>query len=84
MRTRTSWTTAAALAALPPGGGVRYTFERAFPTKDAAKVARYDTDDQLFSTACRSWYPAVSVKWPHNGYRENGRPGRRYESAKRR
>jgi hypothetical protein len=81
-----SLTTAAVLTAgaLPPAGGVPYTIERPFPTRDAAKGARDDAAYQLFLTAYRVWYPAVSIEWLHNGYRENGRPGRRNASAKRR
>jgi hypothetical protein len=79
-------TTASVLAAgtLSPAGGVPSTFERPFPTRDAAKGARDDADYQFSLTAYRAWYPAVSIEWPRNGYRENGRPGRRNASVKRR
>jgi hypothetical protein len=67
----------------PPAGGVSFTSERGFPTKDVAKRARDDAHYRRALTAYRAWYPTVSIEGPYHGRRENGIPGRRSASAKR-
>ncbi len=49
-----------------------YTFERNFPTKDAAQRALDDADYQRAITAYRFWYPTVNNEGVFNGLRELG------------
>jgi hypothetical protein len=52
--------------------GSPYSFERGYPTGDAAQRARDDADFQRAVTAYRFWYPAVSVEGIFNGNRVAG------------
>ena len=66
----------------PPAGGVSFTSERGFPTKDVAKRARDDAHYRRALMVYRFWYPTAYEGLYHRR-RENGIPGRRSALQKR-